>query len=292
MKKLLSVLLALCLLLGGLSAPGLAEGAPVVTLDAEGRSAATESFAGFRARVSLVLDNNGVSGLLVTEAVINEDGTILIPLFQVPGVSVMAVCAALVPAGEEPVRPDPTVAAYDWRLLGGGFAYIHDPRDNPGAMQDIVEDPDAVYGFSPDPASARLGSYAAYDWSDPALVAQATAERRAYHVSLGTMTEMVTRMQAEGAATETIARAVSAERNRLRLAAYEGDPVRLAEVRQSNLEAYGNEDGPTPDALYEKYGSWEMVLQKSFSPNLGMDVCCGLYDEYYPLYIALGLAEG
>ena len=31
-------------------------------------------------------------------------------------------------------------------------------------------------------------------------------------------------------------------------------------------------------------------MQKAFSPNLGMDVCCGLYDEYYLLYIELGLA--
>ena len=251
MKKLLSVLLALSLLLGGLSAPGFASlsegggnagelpasdtfviaedsgsltempetagpvsdgeesgapsgeddapddgaalfpvpgdgetqsaeeeaGEPAVTLDDDGRTAVTENFTGFRARVSLVLDNNGVSALLVTEAVINEDGTIVIPAFQVPGVTVTAVCAALVPVGEELVRPDPTVGAYDWRRFGGGFAYLHDPRDNPEAMKDITEDPDAVYGFSPDPLSTRLGSYAAYDWSDPALVAQAAAER-------------------------------------------------------------------------------------------------------------------
>ena len=50
------------------------------------------------------------------------------------------------------------------------FIYEHDPRDNPEAMKDIIEDPDAVYGFSPDPESERLGSYAEYDWSDPELV--------------------------------------------------------------------------------------------------------------------------
>lgn len=27
---------------------------------------------------------------------------------------------------------------------------------------------------------------------------------------------------------------------------------------------------------------------KAFSPNMGMDACCGLYDDYYLLYIELG----
>ena len=49
------------------------------------------------------------------------------------------------------------------------FTYIHDPRENPLAMADIVENPDAVYGFSPDPESKRLGSFAQYDWTDPEL---------------------------------------------------------------------------------------------------------------------------
>ena len=58
-----------------------------------------------------------------------------------------------------------------------------------------------------------------------------------------------------------------------------------------HCKTYGHEDGPTADELCEKYGSWETVLQKAFSANLGMDVCCGLYDEYYQLYIELGYVE-
>ena len=50
---------------------------------------------------------------------------------------------------------------------GSAFAYIHDPRENPEAMADIIENPEAVYGFSPSPDSQRLGSYAEYDWTDP-----------------------------------------------------------------------------------------------------------------------------
>ena len=173
----------------------------------------------------------------------------------------------------------------------GGFTYVHDPRENPTAMADIIENADAVYGFSPDPQSTRLGDYAAYDWSDAEAVAKAQEQRRAYHESLETMTDILYRMRDEGASLEEMARAVSAERNRLRLAAYEDDPEGLAVMKESNLKTYGQEDGPTPDQLYEKYGSWTTVLQKAFSANMGMDACCGLYDEYYPLYVELGYVE-
>ncbi len=64
-----------------------------------------------------------------------------------------------------------------------------------------------------------------------------------------------------------------------------------AAVKESNRKAYGHEEGPTPDELFEKYGSWTTVLQKAFSPNMGMDACCGLYDEYYWLYRELGYVE-
>ena len=46
-----------------------------------------------------------------------------------------------------------------------------------------------------------------------------------------------------------------------------------------------------PDELYEQYGSWETVLEKSFCANAGMDACLGLYDDYYAVYVALGQVE-
>lgn len=171
------------------------------------------------------------------------------------------------------------------------FRYQHDPRQCPEAMKDIVVNPDAIYGFSPDPQSKRLGSYAEYDWTDPDFVAGAKKERKAYHDSFSTMTDIVDKMTAEGASEEAIARAVSTERNRLRLAAYDNNPEGLAEVKKSNLETYGHEDGPTPDEQYAKYGSWKLVMQKAFSANLGMDAVCGLYDDYYEEYIRLGFVE-
>jgi hypothetical protein len=171
------------------------------------------------------------------------------------------------------------------------FKYIHDPRDNPEAMKDIIEDPEAVYGFSPDPNSTRLGTYAEYDWSDPEFVAGAKKNRQEYNRQMASMVDILYKMRDGGASTEEIARAVSGERNRLRLESQKDDPEGLAKIRQSNLETYGHEEGPTPDQLFEKYGSWEIVIQKAFSPNVGMDVICGLYDDNYQLYKELGLVE-
>jgi hypothetical protein len=171
------------------------------------------------------------------------------------------------------------------------FTYVHDPKENPLAMEDIVENPDAIYGFSPDPDSARLGPYAAYDWTDPVFVAEASAARRAYHESMDSMTDIIYEMREKGASVEEMARAVSQERNRIRIESYKDDPEGLQSLMESNLETYGHEEGPSADDLFEKYGSWAEVLQKSFSSNMGMDACCGLYDEYYWLYIELGYME-
>lgn len=165
------------------------------------------------------------------------------------------------------------------------FSYEHDPRENPGAMRDIVENPAAVYGFSPNPDSARLGSYAdALDWTDPDQVAEARAQRQAYHDSLSELYRMIEEMLLQAQPVEDIARAVSQRRNELRLAAYGEDPEQLALVKKSNLETYGNEMGPTPDQLYEKYGSWQTVLEKALGTNAGMDACLGFYDEFFELY--------
>ena len=167
----------------------------------------------------------------------------------------------------------------------GGFSYVHDPRDNPNAMKDIVVNPDAVYGFSPSPDSTRLKDYAdAIDWTDPEQVAKARAQRQAYHDSMSELYRMIEDMLHEGKDVETIARAVSKRRNELRLEADANDPEALALTKKSNLETYGDEMGPSADFLYEKYGSWQKVLEKALGTNAGMDACLGFYDEYYDLY--------
>ena len=80
-----------------------------------------------------------------------------------------------------------------------GFSYEHDPRDNPNAMRDIIVNPDAVYGFSPSPDSTRLKKYVdAIDWTDPDQVAEARAQRQAYHDSMSELYRMIEDMLLEG----------------------------------------------------------------------------------------------
>ena len=164
--------------------------------------------------------------------------------------------------------------------LQSGFTYEHDPMENPAAAVDILPDENAIYGYVPNPEGS-LAVYATYDFSDPDVVAEMRAERVAYHNEMNRLLDLLISMKDEGKCVEEIARALSALRNEIRLEAYKDNPEGLAKVKERNLEKYGNENGPTPEYLYEKYGSWEMVAEKSFSPNLGADAILGLYDEYY-----------
>ena len=171
-----------------------------------------------------------------------------------------------------------TVSAY------AAGCYVHDPMDNPKAAADIIVDPNAVYGYAPNPDSTRLGAFAKYDWSDESFVAQMRKEREAYHESIRELYQMKTNMEAEGKSVEEIARAVSNRRNELRIEAYKDDPDGLATLKESNLQKYGNENGGTPEYFYEKTGSWEAVIEKAFSTNAGADAMLGLYDKYYDTY--------
>ena len=169
-------------------------------------------------------------------------------------------------------------------VVSAAQPYAHDPMDNPGAAKDIVVDPTAVYGYAPSPASSRLKDYVEYDWSDPAVVAKMRQQREEYHESLKELYSMITTMKAAGASVKDIAIAVSTRRNEIRLESYKNDPEGLAKVKKSNLENFGNENGGTPEFFYNKYGSWETVIEKALSTNAGADACLGLYDKYYDTY--------
>ena len=173
--------------------------------------------------------------------------------------------------------------AFTASAFAAGY-YVHDPMENPKAAADIIVDPDAVYGYAPNPDSVRLGAFAKYDWSDAAFVAQMKQEREAYHESIHELYQMKVDMEAQGESVEEIARAISNRRNEMRIEAYKDDPDGLATLKESNLEKYGNENGGTPEYYYEKTGSWEAVIEKAFSTNAGADAILGLYDTYYDTY--------
>lgn len=170
------------------------------------------------------------------------------------------------------------------------FHYQHDPRLNPYAMEDIVEDENAVYGFRP-VETGNLKQYTGIAWDDPEEVGKKRAERIAYHDSFSELYDLAGKMFAQGAEIEEIARAVSTRCNELRIKSYEGDPDGLARMKARYLEEYGREEGALPEEHFKLRGSWESVLEGALSVNSGMDACVGLYDDYYDLYVLMGQIE-
>ena len=89
-----------------------------VTFSADVASAkVTGAWSGLYARVALVLDNGGVSGLYVTQAMINTDGTVLVPSFMVPGLTVKGVNVSLVPTLADIQSTTPNVKATASKML-------------------------------------------------------------------------------------------------------------------------------------------------------------------------------
>lgn len=164
---------------------------------------------------------------------------------------------------------------------GTRFKYEHNPMDNPKAARDIIENPDAVYGFSPNPESTRIGKYAdKIDWTNPEQVAVARQTREAYH---NVNESMLQDLYNSGYTTKDIAAKMVEERNMNRINSYinNGDLEGLEIVKQSNLETYGNEFGMSLEQALEKYGSYEEIINATVRSNPGMDACTGLYDIYH-----------
>ena len=164
------------------------------------------------------------------------------------------------------------------------FSYVHDPKYNEAVLADAEYDKNAVFGYKPN-STGSLKQYTTYDWTKKEDVLQYKEERIKYIEENDAKIKALEKsMKAEGKSIEEVARACSSLRNQIRLDQYKNDPEGLAKLKARNLEKYGHEEGPLPDELYVKYNnSWETVLEKCYSPNKGMDACCGVYDMYYYL---------
>jgi len=171
-----------------------------------------------------------------------------------------------------------------------GFTYKNNPLDNPKAAKDVVENQNAVYGFSPNPKSERIGKFAEFDWTNKNIVSSAREARLQYHKDNESIYNLVKEMQHNGATVEEIARAANQQRNLNRLQSYidTGNISGYEKAVESNMKNFQNELGMTAEQAYEKYGSWNIVLEKAMSANAGMDACCGLYDDFYYLYLMGG----
>lgn len=90
------------------------------------------------------------------------------------------------------------------------ITYEHDPMDNPIAAKDIIVNPDAVYGYSPNPESERLGRFAdLHDWTNDEDVAKARKERAEYHEKTSELYRLIEDMLGQGKNVEEIACGIS-----------------------------------------------------------------------------------
>lgn len=100
------------------SAPGGEK--PTITISDDAKTAkVTGDFSTLYARVALALYNsgNGESGLFITQCMINTDGTIVVPAFEVPGLTVTGVNIALVKTIEDIISPSPKAVAMGYKLF-------------------------------------------------------------------------------------------------------------------------------------------------------------------------------
>ena len=80
-------------------------------------------------------------------------------------------------------------------------------------------------------------------------------------------------MRENGDSPEAIARAVSDLRNQAKIDARSTmKPEQVAKLEARNMEKYGDPIGPTPEALFTKYGSWEGVIEASFRTSAYHDM--------------------
>ena len=182
---------------------------------------------------------------------------------------------------------DINIYSYDEGYEPKHFTYVHNPSLYSKVLVDVDEDINAVYGYKPN-TTGSLKQYVDYAWDNANEVAKYKQDRIKYiEENDSIIKNLETSMRAEGKSIEEIARACSKQRNQNRLDQYKDDPEGLAKLKERNLEKYGHEDGPTPEQLYDQYGSWEVVLEKCYSTNAGMDAACGVYDMYFNMYVSL-----
>jgi len=157
-----------------------------------------------------------------------------------------------------------------------------DPLSNPKIAKEIESNSDTVYGYSPKKGSP-LDKFGV-DWTNQEQVASARAKRMEYLKNMEQkkvkLESEVAKLQSEGKSIEEIARKMSEKRNLDRMKSYDSSNSEgLAAMKERNIQQYGREEGPTPEQLFEKYGSWEEVIYGSVRTSPAMDVLTGLYKE-------------
>ncbi|WP_267356486.1 MULTISPECIES: cell wall-binding protein [unclassified Methylobacterium] len=98
--------------------------------------------------------------------------------------------------------------------------------------------------------------------------------RASYEQAVRRLEERAVQMRRDGASSETIARAIHAERLRLstRFKALTPEPYQ-SRIRERTIRVYGNENGPSIEFLRAKGKSWDAIIESATraGPPVGLD---------------------
>ncbi|WP_176444840.1 peptidoglycan-binding domain-containing protein [Paenibacillus herberti] len=187
--------------------------------------------------------------------------------------------------GVQPLKPTAVQENY-LKFMGEGTGKgipKFDPLSNPKIAKEIETNPDAVYGYSPQKESP-LDKFGV-NWTNPQQVAYARAKRMEYLQKMEQkkikLENEVAKLENEGMSITDIAKMKVEQRNSDRMQSYidSNNYEGLAAMKERNIQQYGRPEGPTPEQLFEKYGSWEEVIYSSVRTSPAMDVLTGLYRQ-------------
>lgn len=139
----------------------------------------------------------------------------------------------------------------------------------------IYADPRGVYGYLPKPGSRYASDM--YDFSDPEFVARNRQIRIDYLNGSDNLESAIATMREQGASSEEIANRVVWQRNSQKMEARSlmtDEEVNILE--SGNLKRYGDPVGPTPQQMFDKYGDWETVIQKSMEKDPAINTLLGI----------------
>ncbi len=94
---------------------------------------------------------------------------------------------------------------------------------------------------------------------------------------------MVSKMEAEGASVEDIARAVNEYRNQSRISAYIDVNGKIKNIDGYNAALVRAEKN-SYENLIQSGKTPEQIIKSATKGNPAMDACTGLYDEYFATY--------
>jgi hypothetical protein len=120
-----------------------------------------------------------------------------------------------------------------------------------------------------------------YDFTDVDFVSRNREIRLDYVSGTQELESAIDLMRSQGVSSENIARRVVLQRNSQKLEARSlMSELEVKGLEAGNFKRYGDPVGPTPDDLFDQYGDWDIVIQKSMKKDPEINLLLGIDPKY------------